>query len=223
MSDRHEPRAFRAISPWDLLPLASFAAMNGLFAWGYERLPERIPVHWGPDGVPDRLVGRTGLLAELTALGVGVWLMLWSMSAALRWLLKEEATPMLIVLEPIRACVSAGMLLIGTSLIAQALFGVAYLGAGIALSILFDFLGIVAAILLVSDRSAADRPPALSAFRGRRWGLYWASDDPRLVVPRLGGFTFNFAHRRAWGALAAILLIPIAFSALMALVITLAR
>jgi immunity protein, SdpI family len=61
----------RELPHWALL-VALFATA----AWGWGRIPERVPVHWGLDGRPDRFGGRVEALLVPSLLALGLYVLL---------------------------------------------------------------------------------------------------------------------------------------------------
>jgi hypothetical protein len=64
-----------------LLPLAALAALAGWVSRNWERVPERLPVHWGLQG-PDRWIARTphgvyGFIAVDAAICLSMVLIAW--------------------------------------------------------------------------------------------------------------------------------------------------
>ena len=67
-------RIISARSEW--LPLLILVAMWGLSAWAWQRVGDRIPVHWGPDGRPDRYGSRAEGLLLMPAIATGLYALL---------------------------------------------------------------------------------------------------------------------------------------------------
>jgi len=59
----------------ELIPLSILAAMLAAAAWGWGRMPERIPVHWNLDGEIDRYGGRFEGVLLLPLIAVGTYLL----------------------------------------------------------------------------------------------------------------------------------------------------
>ena len=76
-TDTHTPRAaqgsFWQRYGWELVLVLAPFAVTALF---WSELPERIPVHWGVDGQPDRYSDRGGELWVLPIINVLTWLLL---------------------------------------------------------------------------------------------------------------------------------------------------
>jgi uncharacterized membrane protein len=65
--------------------LGATALYTAVWIWSYGRLPERVPIHFGGSGDPDRWSSRAGALWTTALLGLGMVLLF----AGLAWLLRR--------------------------------------------------------------------------------------------------------------------------------------
>lgn len=206
----------RLIAYWDLVPLLGLLAFYWIFTGLGSHLPAHVPTHWGAEGA-DRWQSPERFFLEALALTACTWFILWTLCAALRLFARQEATPVLRVLEPIRGLIPAGLFGLYACLLLNAAQGQNWLGLG---------TGCVAACTLAGVLLALKRLPRLEAGSGRDGGRSWhlgvfysRREDPRILVPRRWGrgWTLNFAHGRAWGILGVGLAVPLVV-ALLALI-----
>lgn len=200
------------------------------------RLPERIPMHFGLDGQPTRYGSPDELWAIFLVMGVLYGILWFRLHAiATEWVAPPEAAERFEVLELERRrslariaeasiLVANGVLmLVSFSAIAMGfmpgsglphwipigLVVLAVVGLGIVMVIWHRRFSRIEAEQRALPGAAIAAPPA---HRWRAGGLiYYAPEDPAVIVPkRIGvGYTLNFARRRAWLLLAAILGVPL--------------
>jgi uncharacterized membrane protein len=209
-------------------PLA-LVVVTAVYAWMYwERLPERIPVHWGLQGA-DRWIERTpwnvaGFLAQLGCFCAVLFLLSYG---TLRWSRTISAAGERAVRE-----------FRFRRLVLWLLIGAQYLAVvpGIALAFwvepntaprwpIVSLIVITAAVILLvrmgqggshgGDR-AEDEPPIgdRTPDTAWKWGLfYYNPDDPAVIVEkRFGlGYTINFGNRWSW-VLIPLFLLPLALA-----------
>lgn len=199
----------RLVTYWDLLPLLGLLAFYWIFTGLGSHLPVRVPTHWGAAGI-DRWQSPERFFLEALALTACTWLVLWIVSAALHLCAREEAAPVLRVLEPIRGLIPTGLFGLYACLLLNAAQGQSWLGLGTGCVVACTLGGVLLALrrlprAVLDDRGEAGRSWHLGVFYARR-------EDPRILVPRRWGrgWTLNFAHGRAWGILAVGLLLPLA-------------
>ena len=61
---------------FEWVPLLILLAMWGISGWAWQRVGERMPVHWGPDGQPDRYGSRAEGLLVVPAIATGLYVLL---------------------------------------------------------------------------------------------------------------------------------------------------
>ena len=61
---------------FEWVPLLILLAMWGISAWAWQRVGDRMPVHWGPDGQPDRFGSRAEGLLVVPAIATGIYALL---------------------------------------------------------------------------------------------------------------------------------------------------
>ena len=189
-----------------LLPVASLAVLALWAARNWDRLPARLPVHWGLHG-PDRWIARTtigvyGFVAVHAAICVGLGLLAWGI---LHW------SPRAVDDRRFRRRNVWMILLISYFPAAQAwivLLQPAAMGlwwGGALTAVIAIFL-----ILLVHSGQgnggspAGDRTPDTCW----KWGIFYfnRADSSVFVAKRFGiGYTVNFGNRWSWAVLAVLL------------------
>jgi uncharacterized membrane protein len=206
------------------MPPLILAAAATMLLLRWDDIPNTWVTHWGRGGRADGWTAKTpaGVFFPLV-LGAGIWLLL----AAIAWVVRRRVErrgdhrgrPV-----PVEAMDAMDDLL---HIIAT---GVATLLAAMAVMLPLGrprtpvFLLVLAAVimggalLLGSLRlkqglkaARARDPQALEGWQGL---TYRNPRDPRIWVPKMFGmgYTLNFAHRRAWLYLAALLALPLAIA-----------
>ncbi len=193
-------------------PLAILAAAAGWLALKWDSLPEQWVVHWGPGGVPNGYASKTfsgvfGLL--LVGVGLAVFL---ELVAVFTERASQAKLPRLVraygnlvrwvsIAQSTALSVMALLLPSDTPPSPRLLIGLT-LGA-VVLGLVAGGVGVSAAARQMAA-AGEPLPPGYGPF------LYRNADDPRLLVPKLVGvgWTFNFAHRKAWLVLG-LLLLPV--------------
>jgi uncharacterized membrane protein len=217
--------------PAALGPLA-FVAAAAVYTWVFwERLPERFPVHWGPQGAdrwlersPENVYGFLALLAAVCAV------FLLAAYGTLRWsrtisvtgprgeseALFRRVTLWLLIGLPYLVAIPAIVLAFGPwEMPARPVPALIVLVIAVTLLVLIRLGqgGGRAAIPLESGDPVGDRTPD----RAWKWGqFYYNPDDPALFVEkRIGlGYTVNFGNRASW-LLTAALLAPLVIAILL--------
>ena len=195
-------------SAWDLAPLAALASVWLWLGHWMPLLPERIPSHWNAAGAVNGWMDKRAFFAFAAYPGLGIWALLFLISAGLRLNPACRAQMGVRALLPMRGMLPTGFMLMAGGFAPMAAFqGGKAIGWGVGLLALCLILGLVPVL-----RLARLAPPIEGATQADyRWGglIYWNAADSRLLVPkRLGlGWTFNFARPAAW-ALLAVMLLP---------------
>jgi len=217
-------------------------AAAGLFVhFNWDKLPDRIPVHWGPGGAPDRWTGSS-FSAVYGMLGVGLFItamIVFFAYATLRMTRQVRPSGPSSEHEGRFKRLTA-LILIGSAYL------VAFLHAGIAIGPLLTqtgdlgstfkvlvFAPAVLVILLIAatfwmgqggsrlktEPDRAGEPTGDSTPDDCwKWGLfYYNPGDPALLVEkRMGlGWTFNFANGWSWVILGALFIVPLALPRLL--------
>ena len=211
-----------------ILPLLPILSMVGLGIWAslnLDRLPQRLPVHWGLEG-PDRWVATTsasvlGFLALHTLLCVflagSAWALLnWSRristsgpTAAAERHFRRRVVQLIIVAEYFVAAPAWFALFQPTPLALNAWAG--------ALTI--TMLAFAVSLLRAGQGGSREAPATAAVPEGDhtpdacwKWGLFYVNPaDPALLIEkRFGvGYTVNFGNRWSW-ALLVLILAPVA-------------
>jgi uncharacterized membrane protein len=202
----------------DLVPFLLLALVGVTLAAGWDRLPERFPVHWRAAGVPDRWANRTPWeIFSPLVMGAALCLAMLGLRAAL------------VAFSPLRA--GDPRAVATRRLLSVVLLGVSFLLALVFCAVaLTPFLGgpglvLVAAgvgfpVLLVtlavwSVRLARLPSPATGdGTPDHCWkaGLFYVNpDDPAVFVPKRSGlgYTVNFGRPGGWLALLLMLAVPL--------------
>lgn len=192
-----------ALNAWDRVPFLAAGLMGTAFLCLRMRLPERIPVHWNGAGEVDRWTTSGRAFLEGLAVGLGIWLLLWLLSR----LLAAGGTPAgpvaALFMDPLRALIPTGALLLMGALVLRPVLGEAALGIGITCALVCPLAGLVTALLRLPEGALdppKDDPSRLAEHCWRGGGLFYVNpEDSRLLVPKKdgGGWTYNFAHPRA--------------------------
>jgi uncharacterized membrane protein len=190
----------RSLGPYLLLLVPAVALV--LFA---DRFPSPMPVHWNASGRPDGFFPRTPLaMAFPILLFAGILLLLDAIMAS------GARTGPPAMTEAVRRTIAPVRWLLALTALPTAfapLWG--------PVPVLVAAAAMVVVVLVQIARAPRMAPP------GEGWhGLLYANPaDPRLLVPKRSGlgWTFNFAKPVAWVILTALLLLPLAIVAGVAL------
>ncbi len=186
----------------------------------WERIPAMWVTHWGADGRPDGWARRS-VFGVFFPIGLGV--AVWAVNEAIAWWMRWRA-------ENARAGKRAPVEVVEATSDFLRIMGAALATLFAMLAVVMPLapprspvVVVVAAAALVGGalilgmarlrravRAARERDPrALEGWTGL---TYRNPKDPRIWVPKLlgMGYTLNFAHRRAWLILAALLAVPLA-------------
>lgn len=180
-------------------PALILAACALALYFGWDRLPERFPIHWGADGTPNGWADRTPRKVFATVIiGSATWALMCFMLAALLYGTRRAPGQMALLRASAFALVLATWLAsILCSLIALQPLAPDPSQPLIPFWLTLSLPVIVVAATLWRLRSAMNAPtdPEEAAqFAGGE--LYANSADPAWMVPKASGlgYTFNFAH-----------------------------
>lgn len=215
-----------------LVPLLVLGGAVAVLLLGWERIPERWVTHWGAGGRPDGWTTRTPA-GVFFPIGLGV--AMWGLMEAIAWGMRrwgEDSEGARRAPEAFAATVdflrilAAGMAslfaVVAVALpLARPRTPIGVIAAALALLGVVTIAGMARIRRAVRAARARD-PKGLAGWQGLS---YRNPQDPRIWVPKLfgGGYTLNFAHRRAWAILAALLAVPLAIVILVAVLIGVAR
>lgn len=190
------------------LPIVALSGLTLWVDWHWDELPMRLPIHWGVHG-PDRWIQRTHsgvsmLLAFDAVLSVALALFAWGI---FHWSRRNSTGGARAATERRFRRLNAQMLLI-LSWMPVAMAWTALVEPDVSGSwFVLLVTGLVAVYLVILIRyrqGSGDRAPDAC------WKLglfYYNPADPAIFIPkRIGlGYTVNFANRRAWLLLGAVL------------------
>jgi uncharacterized membrane protein len=232
-----ETRRRRAPLPGGpLLQAGPFAILVAAAAWTWtqwERIPARLPIHWGISGRPDAWADRTpGRVFTTTVVGLlltaGILALAFLVARSRRASVEGAAAAEERRLRYLTLAVVLGAeYLVAVTFAALTVMPLVRspegpLAAITALSILFVVATCVV-LLRGGSRLAAARKgemPARGEDRHWRWGaVYVNREDPRILVEkRLGlGYTFNFGNFWSWVVMVALAVVPVAIVLLLML------
>jgi uncharacterized membrane protein len=204
-----------------LLPVVALAALGTWAAFHWDRLPERLVVHWvlnGADGwvntTPTTFFGLLAVYASTCLLLVGVaWGLLHGSrristsgpAAASERQFRRRIVLMLIVTEYLTVFPAAFSLLMPAAP-GMTIWGVAlaFVIVGFAVSLFRSGQGGARAMVLAGGAPTGDRTPDACW----KWGMFYVNPaDPSILVEkRFGiGYTVNFGNRWSWVALVVVL------------------
>lgn len=173
--------------------------MLGAYVAFRDQLPARIPVHWGTHGA-DRFVSPERGMVEGGVIALAIWL---SMALVCSVEGQDKASAAVrIFLQPLRGLMPTCLLVFMTCILGKPLLGDAAFGVGIGIFLLGTLAAIIIGLVQLPEGALSADPEDLSQKRPDcwKWGLFYINpEDERLWVPKKygGGWTFNFAHRRA--------------------------
>jgi uncharacterized membrane protein len=190
------PRWFR-LTPLTFIVLGLVA----LYLWtSRDRIPTRIPVHWGIEGQPDRWAERTWprvfgpliMCAFLNAWLIGLSAAIWRGS---------RRSPYRAAAMQILAIVAGGMTVVFSSIAVAPVLATG--GVGITLSALGLVAGLSVYAILKARRVREEPGAAEDTTDPACWHggiVYFNPRDPAVFVPRRDGFglTVNAARPEAW-------------------------
>ena len=214
--------------PFLVLLLASVAA---LLAWPH--FPDRWAVHWGRYGKPDRWAHKTlldvffpiGFGAFLCGIieGIAMFILAYPRAGKNQRVAPEAARAIAELTAEFTRVVSLALAIVFAALaLVLPLWQPMHSGL-LVLSVLI-ILGIAIAFGMWRMRQGARALQARGLFAGLEgWNgiIYRNPQDPRLWVPKITGLgsTLNFAHRRSWLLLLALLAVPMC-AVLMVLIVS---
>jgi uncharacterized membrane protein len=201
----------RALPAW--ISPAILAAAAVYLARHWDDVPPRWVVHWGADGNPNGWSAKSWESAAFPLLlGIGVWLVMEIVAAALRVQARaigvEGATAGSL---PFLRWISVGLSLMLAYLAIDLPLGNPEVGHSLKILAVFLIGSIVAGIVHGSLAFAQARREGEISMPTGYHGLYYANrEDDRLFVPKLSGlgWTINFSHPLAWPALLVIIALP---------------
>jgi uncharacterized membrane protein len=228
--------------PAQLGPFALLVAVGGYLAAHWDRVPARVPMHWGPAGTPDRWASRgvAGVSAPLLVAAVTCGLLVGTAFMIQRFARRVDSTGAAAERES-RFRRTMLWALLGSEYFVAALQGYVSLIPLLSrtpaptfplVPVLVASLVFVVVLLVVLVRTGqgGTRLRGVGEERGGAVGdrtpdacwkaglFYYNPDDPALFVEkRFGiGYTFNFANVWAWVILAAILVVPTVLAVVLA-------
>ncbi len=187
-------------------PFAILTACALFLQANWDRIPERFPVHWGANGVPNRWSERNvqGVYGPLV---FALELCLWFVAAGLAsWFGARRSH----LRSAVLGCLIAVEYLLGT------MFGIVAITPLVHIpvwAIVLSPLIFAVPVIIVMMRAMAQPkdPPEPTPDECWKGGgvIYYNPDDPALMVEkRFGaGYTFNFANRWSWALLGSLVLI----------------
>jgi uncharacterized membrane protein len=207
---------------WVSLGLLATAGVLLALFWG--DVPDRWITHWGVHGADGWATKSVGSAAFPLIIGLAMWALFEVIAV---WTARRAA---------------------GTGLSRQVLAVVATVERSVGLAIALLFAGLALALPLLRPRSALPivvafplvivlvigaamvwawreirrlRTSGVAVPEGYAGVFYRNSRDPRLWVPKVAGvgWTINFAHRRAWPVMTALIGGPIVIVALLGLLV----
>jgi len=207
-------------------PFAILLVVAGYLQAHWNQIPERFPVHWGVDGMPNGWSTRSpegvyGPLLFGAAIVIGIAVLSYAMSHSARGLPAASGRPADGVFAHRLSVVLLGV----EFFVAAVLSMVALLpftgNPGVATLVILPVV-ILACALFLRGWLKQGRVPSQNIPEGRapdtcwKYGLfYFNPDDSALFVEkRIGiGYTVNFAHASAWIIMAFSLLVPLGLAA----------
>ena len=207
-------------------PFAILLAVGCYLQARWNQIPDRFPVHWGVDGLPNGWSTRTpqgvyGPLLFGAAIVIGIALLSYAISHSARGLPSASGGPADGVFSHRLSIVLLGV----EFFVAAVLSMVALLpltgNPPVATLVILPVI-ILASALFLRGWLKQERVTSPNIPGGRspeacwKYGLfYFNPDDPALFVEkRVGiGYTVNFAHVSAWIIMALTLLVPLGLAA----------
>lgn len=206
------------------LPYAILGAAAVVLLLMWDRIPERWPTHYGLNGQPDKWAEKSPLNVFLPV-GFGL-LMVTFIELLIKFNLAFPRLGRAKQLSP-EAWRAISSLVTGLVRLIEAALALVFAGLALMLPlvrpvrptlVVLMALVCVGGAVIIGARQMTRGAKELKA-RGLLAGLegwngliYRNPNDPRLWVPKIAGvgYTLNFAHRRAWWIMAAILAVPLA-------------
>ena len=207
-------------------PLAILAVVVLYLSMRWAEIPDRFPVHWGANGMPNGYSTRTpmGVYAPLL-LAAAIVIMISLLAYAISHLARRgpvEGEPVTVSDFPHRIAV----FLLGVEYFIAAMFSLVGLlpltgGSGVTPIVILTAALLVSAVFLgrwIGHGRAHSTHAAGDGTPDECWKLglfYFNPDDAALFVEkRIGiGYTINFARPAAWVVMALLLLLPLALAA----------
>ncbi len=184
--------------------------------------PDHWPVHWGRHGKPDRWA-RKASLDVFFPIGFGIFLcgiiegiatllLAYPRAGKNQRVAPEAARTIAILTAEFTRVVSLALAVVFAGLALVLPLSLPVRSGRLVLSVLL-ILGMAIAFGMWRMRQGARALQARGLFAGLEgWNgiIYCNPQDPRVWVPKITGFgyTLNFAHRRSWLLLLAILAVP---------------
>jgi uncharacterized membrane protein len=204
-------------------PFATLLVTAGYVQTHWDRIPDRFPVHWGVDGLPNGWSTRTpegvyGPLLFGAALVIGISLLAYAISHSAQGVPTTAGAP-----SKGEFAHRIALVLLGVEYFVAAVLSMVALlpftgSPGVAPIVILAVLMIAAAIFLSRWLSRGRVPSQHVSADGTCWKLgmfYFNPDDSALwVEKRIGiGYTTNFAHASAWIIMALMLAVPFGLAA----------
>ncbi len=215
----------------EILPFVALGGTAILLAASWESIPDRFPIHWGLDGMPNGWASRSAvgvfgplLLGALLCVLVLVVRAIGSRKLLRQGIPRGGAVPSTAFQDSNRRFVRH--LLLATEYVLSVTFCATgllpFLGRpGPVLVVALGSAGLLVAYAIAGAvRLARAYPRHTGVSDHWKWGLFYVNHaDPSLFVPkRIGlGWTLNFGRRGAWLVLALLLGAPLAVAVTLAL------
>jgi uncharacterized membrane protein len=196
--------------PIVLPPFLAIAAVAAYLLANWNQIPDQFPVHWGMNGLPNRMGSRDffsvfgplliGLVMNLLLLGFAWMLMRMSRQSVMRYVTVRMLE---VLLYPLTF-----------SFVTAALLPVARIPLWLTPVVMFAFVaGIVywSYQKITAPSPAGETPEPQSDSYWKAGVFYYNPNDPAIFVSkRVGiGYTMNFANKVSWLVMGAILLVAL--------------
>jgi uncharacterized membrane protein len=204
-------------------PFAILLITAGYVQARWDQIPDRFPVHWGVNGLPNGWSTRTpegvyGPLLFGAALVIGISLLAYAISHSAQGVPTTGGAP-----SKGEFAHRIALVLLGVEYFVAAVLSMVALlpftgSPGVAPIVILAVVTIAAAIFLSRWLSRGRVPSQHISADGTCWKLgmfYFNPDDSALFVEkRIGiGYTINFAHASAWIIMALTLAVPLGLAA----------
>lgn len=200
---------------WISLGVLAVAGIALALFWG--DVPDRWITHWGAGGQADGWATKSALAAAAPLL---IGLAVWVVFEAVAFLIGRATAALSPGFSPemiaVQATALRGIGLGVTTLMAAIALMLPLLRARtpapiVALTVAVLGASVTGSILWAARRTRRLRESGAVMPEGYRGLFYSDPRDPRLWVPRTSGlgWTLNFAHKKAWPTLLALLCLPV--------------
>jgi uncharacterized membrane protein len=209
---------FRSLA-LQLGPFAILLVTAGYLWVRWDQIPDRFPVHWGIDGMPNGWSTRTaegvyGPLLFGAALVIGIAVLSYAISHSAQRVPAAGEAP-----DKGEFAHRIALFLLGVEFFVAAVLSMVALlpftgNPGVVPIVILGLAILAAAIFLSRWLSRGRASSQHISADGARWKLglfYFNPDDPALFVEkRIGiGYTINFAHASGWIIMALMLVVPL--------------